>query len=204
MATRQSAQAAKHRIDRADHVAGQHGDLGGRRFGVHTGHAGRLADTAGLVVAFALDKAVAVDDGHDGDAVRIAQADETRRLGRALMAKRRFLGRQDANGAAVDGRQRRYDTLAVAAVQFHRAAGVRQRFHTRGPPPCSWRWGIGLVGAVKSNSAGTRQVVGRQQRRHIGGLFGAAATASLATSAATPALAANAAVPAPADGSPRP
>ena len=86
------------------------------------------------------------------------------------MAKGRFLGRQDADGAAVDGSQRRDDALAVAAVQFHGAALVRQRFHRGGGRVVGG--GHRFSGRREIKQCRARQVVGRQQRRHVGGLLG--------------------------------
>ena len=113
-------------VSRADSLTGQNGDLDGGSFGIDTGHTGGLADTAGLVVTLALAEALGVDDGHNGDAVGIAQADKAGSLGGALVAQGGLLGGNDTDGAAVDGSQCGNDVLAVTCVQLDSAALIGQ------------------------------------------------------------------------------
>ena len=99
------SRSSEHRVSGADSLTGQNSDLDRGGLSVNTSHTGGLADTTGLVIPLALAEAFGVDDGHNGDAVGIAQTDKAGSLGSALVAQGSLLGGNDTNGAAVDGSQ---------------------------------------------------------------------------------------------------
>ena len=117
------------------------------------------AETASLPCALA--EAFGVDDGHNGDAVGIAQTNETGSLGGALVAQGGLLGGQDTNGAAVDGSQRGDDVLAVACVQLHSAALIGQSGDRVGRGVLDEIKSLGGSGKVEQRRTG--QIVGGQQ-----------------------------------------
>lgn len=160
----------KDRVGRADGLTGQYGDLDGGSLGVDTGHTGSLTDAASLIVALALAEALGVDDGHNGDAVGIAQTNEAGSLGGALVAQGGLLGGQDTNGAAVDGSQRGDDILAVACVQLHSAALIGQSGDRVSRRVLDEVKSFGGSGKVEQRRTG--QIVGGQQGDDGGGLLG--------------------------------
>ena len=92
----------------ADSLTGQNSNLDGRGLGIDTGHTGGLTDAASLIVTLTAAEALGVDDGHNRDAIGIAQADKTSGLGGAFVAQSLLLSGNNANGAAVDSGQRRF------------------------------------------------------------------------------------------------
>lgn len=160
----------KDRVGRADGLTGQYGDLDGGSLGVDTGHTGSLTDAASLIVALALAEALGVDDGHNGDAVGIAQTNEAGSLGGALVAQGGLLGGQDTNGAAVDGSQRGDDVLAVTCVQLHSAALIGQSGDRVSRRVLDEVKSFGGSGKVEQRRTG--QIVGGQQGDDGGSLLG--------------------------------